>query len=262
MGAGTAAAAASLCPCCLCAARSLSPPARLHVSPPHRPAPPPQVPACGSAPQTQLKYAVEVVIPRATRMLGVLEPLLERTVFEDVPANLAAIKQRVESMQVGRGRRRAGPRVPWVGGGSGPGLRGHALRLGRAARNRVASSLAHCSPLLPSLPQAEMDICQLEAAGEVAAAASLRKKLERPALAGAPLLQACHGLCGSSVPAPTGIPPLPCCQLLQQQWATHPSPPLPHPLQTWWTTFRCWWPSWSAALAPSVYCPPAASCAR
>lgn len=36
-------------------------------------------------------------------MLGVLEPLLEQTVFEDVPANLAAIKQRVESMQVGRG---------------------------------------------------------------------------------------------------------------------------------------------------------------
>ncbi len=34
-------------------------------------------------------------------------------------------------------------------------------------------------------PQAELDICQLEAAGEVAAAASLRRKLERPALAGA-----------------------------------------------------------------------------
>ena len=43
---------------------------------------------------------MEIVIPRSTRMLGVLEPLLERTVFEDVPANLAAIKQRVESMQV------------------------------------------------------------------------------------------------------------------------------------------------------------------
>lgn len=51
--------------------------------------------------QTQLKYAVEIVIPRSTRMLGVLEPLLERTVFEDVPTNLAAVKQRVESMQVG-----------------------------------------------------------------------------------------------------------------------------------------------------------------
>ncbi|KAL4859881.1 hypothetical protein ACK3TF_000138 [Chlorella vulgaris] len=49
--------------------------------------------------QTQLKYAVEIVIPRSTRMLGVLEPLLERTVFEDVPTNLAAVKQRVESMQ-------------------------------------------------------------------------------------------------------------------------------------------------------------------
>jgi ribosome-associated toxin RatA of RatAB toxin-antitoxin module len=57
------------------------------------------LPPCSGAAQTQLKYAVEIVIPRATRMLGVLEPLLEQTVFEDVPANLAAIKQRVESMQ-------------------------------------------------------------------------------------------------------------------------------------------------------------------
>lgn len=36
-------------------------------------------------------------------MLGVLEPLLERMVFEDVPSNLAAIKLRVETIQVGRG---------------------------------------------------------------------------------------------------------------------------------------------------------------
>jgi hypothetical protein len=33
-------------------------------------------------------------------MLRVLEPLLERAVFEDVPTNLAAIKQRVEGIQV------------------------------------------------------------------------------------------------------------------------------------------------------------------
>ena len=66
---------------------------------PHPCPSPPQLPS-GGATQTQLKYAVEIVIPRSTRMLGVLEPLLERTVFEDVPANLAAIKQRVESMQV------------------------------------------------------------------------------------------------------------------------------------------------------------------
>lgn len=59
-----------------------------------------------SASQTQLKYAVEIVIPRSTRMLGVLEPLLERTVFEDVPSNLAAIKQRVESLQAERDIRR------------------------------------------------------------------------------------------------------------------------------------------------------------
>ncbi|KAL4425806.1 hypothetical protein ABPG75_009822 [Micractinium tetrahymenae] len=79
--------------------------------------------------QTQLKYAVEIVIPRATRMLGVLEPLLERTVFEDVPANLAAIKLRVETLQ------------------------------------------------------AESNIRRLEEAGEAAAAAALRRKLERPPLA-------------------------------------------------------------------------------
>ena len=47
-------------------------------------------------PETHLKYAVEVQIPRATPMLGLLEPVLERVVYEDVPANLAAVKQRVE----------------------------------------------------------------------------------------------------------------------------------------------------------------------
>lgn len=78
-----------------------------HLSPPTQPCLPAPLPCaqalplCSGASQTQLKYAVEIVIPRATRMLGVLEPLLEQTVFEDVPANLAAIKQRVESMQVG-----------------------------------------------------------------------------------------------------------------------------------------------------------------
>lgn len=74
----------------------------------------------GSVPgatHTQLKYAVEIVIPRATRMLGVLEPLLERTVFEDVPANLAAIKARVEAIQV-RGQREKGHAV-WDRAGEG-----------------------------------------------------------------------------------------------------------------------------------------------
>ena len=50
--------------------------------------------------QTQLKYAVELVMPRATRLLGIMEPVLERCVFEDMPANLAAIKRRVEALQV------------------------------------------------------------------------------------------------------------------------------------------------------------------
>lgn len=48
-------------------------------------------------------------------MLGVLEPLLEQTVFEDVPANLAAIKQRVESIQVPMG---------WGDGEAGSGMSG------------------------------------------------------------------------------------------------------------------------------------------
>ena len=51
---------------------------------------------------THLKYAVEVQIPRGTPMLGLLEPLLERVVFEDVPCNLAALKQRVETLCLSR----------------------------------------------------------------------------------------------------------------------------------------------------------------
>jgi ribosome-associated toxin RatA of RatAB toxin-antitoxin module len=54
-----------------------------------------------SGPCTLLKYAVEIIIPRATRMLGVMEPVLERVVFEDVPSNLAAIKRRAEAARVG-----------------------------------------------------------------------------------------------------------------------------------------------------------------
>lgn len=97
----------------------------LPISPPL-----PAQPALGCT-QTQLKYAVEIMIPRATRMLGVLEPLLERTVFEDVPANLSAIKQRVETIQVWAGavrsnsaRRRsvgAGGWLPRAGAGAGTG---------------------------------------------------------------------------------------------------------------------------------------------
>ena len=89
-----------------------------------------QVAAPPAATTTQLKYAVEIVMPRATRMLGALEPLLERAVFEDVPANLAAIKARCEALA------------------------------GEAA------------------------VAALEAAGESSAAAALRRRLERPPLAG------------------------------------------------------------------------------
>ena len=65
---------------------------------------------------THLKYAVEVQIPRGTPMLGLLEPLLERVVFEDVPCNLAALKQRVETLCLNRRIDRlesAGARCSW-----------------------------------------------------------------------------------------------------------------------------------------------------
>lgn len=52
--------------------------------------------------ETHLKYAVEVKIPRSTPMMGLLEPILERVVYEDIPFNLAALKQRVEDMKLQR----------------------------------------------------------------------------------------------------------------------------------------------------------------
>ena len=55
-----------------------------------------------TGPQTQLKYAMEIIIPHTGRMLGVIEPVLERVVFEDAPANLAAIKRRVEALATER----------------------------------------------------------------------------------------------------------------------------------------------------------------
>jgi hypothetical protein len=48
--------------------------------------------------QVQLKYAVEIIIPRTIPMIGMIEPVLERAVFEDVPANMVAIKRRAEEL--------------------------------------------------------------------------------------------------------------------------------------------------------------------
>lgn len=53
----------------------------------------------GGLPETLLKYAIEVQVPRSTPLLGLLEPLLEGMVFEDVPTNLVAVKQRVEQLR-------------------------------------------------------------------------------------------------------------------------------------------------------------------
>ena len=52
--------------------------------------------------ETHLKYAVELQIPRNTPMVGMLEPVMERVVYEDVPFNLAAVKQRVEEVKLQR----------------------------------------------------------------------------------------------------------------------------------------------------------------
>ena len=52
--------------------------------------------------ETHLKYAVEVQIPRATPMMGMLELVMERVVYEDIPFNLAAVKQRVEEQKLQR----------------------------------------------------------------------------------------------------------------------------------------------------------------
>lgn len=52
--------------------------------------------------ETHLKYAVEVQIPRGTPMMGMLEPVMERVVYEDIPFNLAAVKQRVEELKLQR----------------------------------------------------------------------------------------------------------------------------------------------------------------
>ena len=149
---------------------------------------------------------------------------MERVVFEDVPANLAAIKRRVESLHVGAA----------VGDGGCWGRK-------------------HCvlTSLPPSLPspthtQLEAELAQLESEGEGSAAALLRRRLERPPLAG--------GSCGSR-DAPLLAPPDP------PPPHTHlPTHPPTHP-QAWWTTLLCWLPSWSAALAPSARCLGATSCA-
>lgn len=57
-----------------------------------------------------LKYAVEVEIPRSTALMGVLDPLLERIVYQDIPSNLSAVRQRVEQARPGRLKARDRPR--------------------------------------------------------------------------------------------------------------------------------------------------------
>ena len=55
----------------------------------------------GSRAGVTLKYAVEVEIPRSTALMGILDPLLERIVYQDIPTNLSAVKNRVEQLSPG-----------------------------------------------------------------------------------------------------------------------------------------------------------------
>lgn len=51
--------------------------------------------------EVTLKYAMEVEIPRSTALMGVLDPLLERIVYQDIPTNLSAVKRRIEQLYPG-----------------------------------------------------------------------------------------------------------------------------------------------------------------
>ena len=45
---------------------------------------------------TDLKYAVEIILPAGTPAISVIEPLLEGVFFEDLPYNLLAVKAEIE----------------------------------------------------------------------------------------------------------------------------------------------------------------------
>lgn len=47
-------------------------------------------------PSTDLKYAVEITLPAGTPIMSVVEPLLERMFFEELPHNLLAVKTEIE----------------------------------------------------------------------------------------------------------------------------------------------------------------------
>ncbi len=47
-------------------------------------------------PSTDLKYAVEIILPAGTPIMSVVEPLLERMFFEELPYNLLAVKSEIE----------------------------------------------------------------------------------------------------------------------------------------------------------------------
>lgn len=58
-------------------------------------------PVQGNSPGIILKYAVEVEIPRSVALMGILDPLLERIVYQDIPTNLSAVKAKVEGVHSG-----------------------------------------------------------------------------------------------------------------------------------------------------------------
>lgn len=61
----------------------------------------------GAPNRHSLKYAVELVVhARPFRFLGIMEPIIERGIVEDIPSSLAAIRRAAEGR---RGRRGAAP---------------------------------------------------------------------------------------------------------------------------------------------------------
>jgi len=192
-------------------------------------------------PVTHLKYAVEVQIPRGTPMLGLLEPLLERVVFEDVPHNLAALKRRVEDAQQRRADEALQRRM--ASDGAPPGA---------SACTSVVCCLRSCLRTCSILHQAySTKVRHLKYAKSYRVRSSpclpvcARKSQRRWQLS----------CCGSH----------PCCVSELELFQAARSPRTAAARGRGWATcsatLGCWRRSWSASTAWSACCPAARRCA-
>ena len=96
----------------------------------------------GAPDETLLRYAVEVQVPRDMRMLGMLEPMLERMAYEDIPVNLAALKQRVEDLRGSRVRQQRAADFEAQGGNTSQAL--HACLPGNICMSIVVWFMLIC----------------------------------------------------------------------------------------------------------------------